>query len=188
MLKKNPEYTYDGLDIEEKDSCYEIYDHFLVQSIEDPLPRNYEVILSTTVLEHVRDNVAACDSMYRALVPGGHVHHYVPSKNHPYALCLRLVGPRLQKLLIRYLRPHTVEITGYPTFFHHCTPGGMRALLARTGFSDIDIRPYYRANDYFAFFLPAFLAITAFENLCQRFGWSYFASGFVVSARKPGYQ
>ncbi len=44
---------------------------------------------------------------------------------------------------------------------------------------------YYRANDYFAFFFPAFVAITAFENLCRRFDWSYFASGFVISGRKP---
>ena len=188
LLKKNPHYIYDGLDIEEKNACYEIYDHFLVQSIEKPLDRHYEMIISTAVLEHVPDNVAAFDTIYRALAPGGSIHHYMPSKNHPYALCLRLVGPRLQRFLIRHLRPDSVGITGYPTFFHHCTPGGMRALLAHTGFCDIDIKPYYRANDYFAFFIPAFLVITAFENLCQRFGWSFFASGFVVSARKPGDQ
>lgn len=186
LLKKVGDYGYDGMDVEHKEACDAIYDHFLQQSVEDPIPRSYGMVISYTLLEHVRNNEAAFDSIYRALVPGGTTHHYVPSCNHPYALCLRLVGPRLQRRLIRRLRPGSAEETGYPAFFHHCSPDAMRALLAKTGFAQIEIRPYYRANDYFAFFAPAFALITAFENLCRRMGWSRFASGFVVSARKPG--
>jgi hypothetical protein len=40
-------------------------------------------------------------------------------------------------------------------------------------------------SEYFAIFVPAFLAVAAFENIVKRFGWSYFASGFVISGRKP---
>ena len=75
--------------------------------------------------------------------------------------------------------------TGYPTFFDHCTVKKMTALFCKTGFEGVDALPYYRAHDYFAFFLPAYVAIAFFENLCKRFSWSYFASGFVISARKP---
>jgi SAM-dependent methyltransferase len=186
LLKKNERYTYDGLDVEERERCHQIYDTFLVQSIEEPLDRYYQLVFSTTVLEHVPDNRAAFESMYRALVPGGTIHHYTPSKNHPYALCLRLVGPRLQRLLIRHLRPNAVAVTGYPAFFDYCTPKQMRELALRTGFSDVDVKPYYRGTDYFAFFIPAFILVGAFENLCKRFGWDFFASGFVLSARRPG--
>jgi len=62
---------------------------------------------------------------------------------------------------------------------------GAARVFERAGFADIRVRSFYRANDYFAFFVPAFIAITAFENLCKAFRWSYFASGFVISGRKP---
>ena len=185
LLSKGPGYSYDGLDIDEKEACYEIYDRFVVQSIEKPLDRPYGMVISLTLLEHVRDNRASLACIYAALVPGGTTHHYVPSANHPYSLLLRLVGPRWQQILIRHLRPHAVEETGYPTFFDHCTPAQMTTLFGETGFEDVDALPYYRAHDYFAFFLPAYVAVIGFENLCRRFAWSRFASGFVISARKP---
>jgi hypothetical protein len=61
----------------------------------------------------------------------------------------------------------------------------MARLFEDVGFEDVRATCFYRANDYFAFFFPAFVAVTAFENLCRRLGWSYFASGFVISGRKP---
>jgi SAM-dependent methyltransferase len=185
LLKCGADFDYDGLDIEHREGCDEVYDRFFVQSIERPLPRSYDVIVSITLLEHVRDNSAAFDSIFRSLAFGGSTHHYVPSKYHPYALCLRTVGPKLQKRLISILRPGLVGETGYPAFFDHCSPRAMRRLLEDIGFVDIDVRAYYRANDYFAFFLPAYVLVTTFENLCRRWGWTTFASGFVVSARRP---
>lgn len=187
LLKRSPSYTYHGLDIEAKERCFSIYDGFIVQSIEDPLAQQYDLIFSTTVLEHVRDNARAFASIFSGLRPHGETHHYVPSKHHPYSLCLRLVGPRLQRVLISHLRPWAgLEITGYPAFFDRCSPDQMRKLLAESGFEDVEIRHYYRANDYFAFFLPAFLVVTLFENLCRAANWRFFCSGMVISARKPG--
>jgi hypothetical protein len=61
----------------------------------------------------------------------------------------------------------------------------MVRLFRETGFEDIDIDIHYGANDYFSFLIPAFVLITTFENLCQALGLRYFASGFVISARKP---
>lgn len=186
MLARGAGYRYDGLDIEEKQTCHEIYDRFFVQSIEDPIPERYGVILSMTLLEHVPDNAAAAQRIFDALLPGGSAHHYVPSKGHPYALILRLVGPRWQKRLIGALRTaESAAITGYPTFFDHCSVGQMSRLLREIGFEDVDVRCFYRANDYFAFFVPAFVLATGFENLCRSLRWTYFASGFVISGRKP---
>jgi len=100
-------------------------------------------------------------------------------------LALRAVGPKWQKRLINALRPDAVEETGYPAFFDHCTSGDMARVFEGVGFEDVQVRNFYRANDYFAFFFPAFVAATAFENICKAFGWTYFASGFVISGRKP---
>jgi SAM-dependent methyltransferase len=184
LLSRGNGYVYIGLDIDEQPTCYEIYDQFIVRSIEEPLDLNADMIVSITLLEHVPNNSAAIRTMYAVLKPGGAMLHYLPSKWHPYSIALRLVGPKLQKRLIATLRPDAVGVTGYPAFFNYCSPAEFEALLERQGFVDIKIISYYRATDYFAFFLPAYLAVALFENFCSSFNLRFFASGFVVSARK----
>lgn len=185
MLPTSSRYQYIGLDIEERSDCYDVYDHFLVQSIEDPTGFKVDIVFSTTVLEHVENNEASMQSMFQSLASGGTTHHYVPSRWHPYAIALRLVGPTWQKRLIGILRPEAAGVTGFPAFFDFCSPSAMARLLERSGFVDIEVQPYYRANDYFAFFVPAFIAVSLFENACRFFDINVFASGFVVSAKKP---
>jgi hypothetical protein len=172
------------MDIEEKPRCHDVYDRFVVQSVEDPIGGEYDLVMSITLLEHVRDNASSIANIFDALRPARETHHYIPGKGHPYALALRAVGPKWQKCLINVLRPEAAEETGYPAFFDHCSARRMARVFEGVGFEDVQVRSFYRANDYFAFFFPAFIAVTAFENICKLLGWSYFASGFVISGRK----
>lgn len=185
LLNKRHNYQYIGIDIEEKEECYLIYDKFYVQSIESPLNSQGDIIISITLLEHVEDNTSSINNIFSALNPGGQTHHYIPSKNHPYSIALRLVGPTLQKKLIPFIRPDAVDVTGYPAYFDQCSPQEMRENFARAGFTNIEVKSFYRANDYFAFFLPLYLLVTTFENLCSLFNLSFFASGFVISGTSP---
>jgi len=184
VLNLSPNFEFVGLDIEERPNCANLYDSFIVQSIEHPLPVKADIIISFTLLEHVPNNTAAIESIFGALTEGGKTHHYVPSGMHPYSLALRAIGPRLQRFLIPILRPGTENVTGYPAFFNLCTPKAMNDAFRSVGFTDIDIQAFYRANDYFAFFTPAFIIVTFFENACAFFNIRSFASGFVISARK----
>ena len=184
MLSKSKSYFYVGMDIEDKPSCYECYDKFLVQSVEDKILDKFDLIISTTLLEHVPKNKRSVQSMYDGLNSGGSMVHYIPSKYHFYSLCLRLMGPKIQKVLIKYLRPEAIAVTGYPAFFDHCSPNQMKNLCEACGFKNVEIIPYYKATDYFAFFIPAYLFVSFFENLFEYFGLSYFASGFIVRAQK----
>ncbi len=185
LLVRDTNFTYIGLDIEERPDCYRVYDRFLVQSIEQPVDAEADMVISITLMEHVPDNRAASHSMFLALRPGGVMHHYIPSKWHPYSIALRVVGPAIQKWLIPYLRPAAVGVTGYPAFFNHCSPSDMEDLLRSQGFERVDVRSFYRASDYFAFFLPAYLCVAFFENLCAILNWRFFCSDFVISASKP---
>jgi len=185
LLERSSKYEFVGLDIEERPECARLYDRFVIQSIEEPLPVEPDMILSFTLLEHVPQNHAALGQIYSALNPGGTTHHYVPSKYHPYSLGLRVIGPSLQKRLIPILRPGAENVTGYPAFFHLCSASAMGRTLEWHGFTNIDVQAFYRANDYFAFFTPLFVLVTLFENLCHKLDWRIFASGFVISARKP---
>lgn len=184
LLPRSNEYTFCGVDIDNRPECIELYDQFVVQSVEDPMPIKADMILSVTLLEHVPNNAKAARSMFLSLNPGGTTHHYVPCKWHPYAICLRIVGPKAQRRLIKVLRPAAVEVSGYPAFFNYCTPLAMKHLFEKSGFVDVKVQPFYRATDYFAFFIPAFLVVAAFENFCRWLRLSTFSSGFVISARK----
>jgi len=185
QLSRGSGFRYVGLDIDDRPRCHEVYDEFICQSVEEEIPGKYDLILSAYLLEHVPDNGRSFKSMYDALEPGSWMHHYIPGANHPYSWVLRLVGPRLQKVLIRNLRPAAVGHTGYPTFFSYCTVAKVRKLCDRTGFSEVAIEPYYSAAQYFSFFLPFYVLIVFFENTCRKLGIDIFASGFVISARKP---
>jgi hypothetical protein len=184
LLPRSKEYTFCGVDIDNRPECVELYDQFVVQSVEDPMPVKADMILSVTLLEHVPNNAKAARSMFLSLNPGGTTHHYVPCKWHPYAICLRIVGPQAQRWLIKVLRPAAVEVSGYPAFFNYCTPMAMKRLFEKSGFVDVKVQPFYRATDYFAFFVPAFLVVAAFENLCRGLRLSTFSSGFVIRAKK----
>ena len=186
ILKKNKNYVYSGLDIESNENCYKVYDNFIKQSIEEVIVGKFNIIISTTLMEHVNDNNKSFFNIYNSLVNGGYTYHYIPSKNHFYSLILRLVGPRLQKIIIKYLRPQaSLATTGYPAFFHLCSYHELRKLLKRIGFTEIKIIPYYKATDYFAFCTPLYLIIACLENIIEYFNLEIFAAGLIVSAKKP---
>lgn len=185
LLTKRTGITYDGLDIDFKENCKEIYDNFIVQSLELPIEKTYDLIISITLLEHVPNNRASLKSCYSALSPEGAMMHYTPSKSHPYSLILRFVGPQLQKKIIARLRPEAQEVTGYPAFFNCCSPKEMRTILHLQGFRNINIIPIYRAAFYFNFFFPLYLIVLLYENLCKKFSLEQLCSGFIIVAEKP---
>lgn len=184
LLKRSERIRYDGLDIEYKDGYKELYDDFIVQSIEEPVRRVYDLIVSAGVLEHVPNNTLSITQMYKALTSGGYIVHYTPSRYHPYSLILRLIGPHAQKKLIRILRPWAAEVTGYPAFFDKCTPGEMKKRLRAAGFREIRVIPFFRANDYFRFFFAGYVLVTLIENICEKLKWEQFCSGFIITAKK----
>lgn len=184
LLKRSKKYEYIGIDIEAQPTCAEKYDKFIVQSIEQPVNFETDMVISITLLEHVPNNSAAVTVIFNALKDEGTTHHYIPSKWHLYSIALRLVGPRMQKRLIALLRPAAVDVTGYPAFFNHCSPRAMTALFNMVGFSEVRLTCYYGACDYFAFFIPAYLVVATFENLCKFLSLELFCSGFVISAKK----
>ena len=112
--------------------------NFMFNSIEEKLPFKGDLIISTEMIEHVKNNQLSFKSMLEALNESGSIIHYIPSKNHFYSIILRIVGPKLQRILIKYLRPHAIETTGYPAFFSYCSPSEMKRLCNEVGFSNVE--------------------------------------------------
>lgn len=185
LLKRSSNFIYDGLDIEYKEQCDEIYDNFYVQTIEQPIGKTYNLIMSMALLEHVRDNQASIRQIYNALKPRGLSIHYFPSKYHPYSIILRLVDPKWQNILIKLFHPWAVNVTGYPVFFDKCSPKEMQILCRQCGFERIKITPFFRANDYFRFFFPCYVFVTFWENICKKLKMKQLCSGLVIVMEKP---
>jgi len=184
LLCRSEEIKYDGLDIENKEKCLEIYDNYYVQSIEEPLQNKYDLICSFALLEHVRDNNKSFQVMLDALINDGMMIHYLPSKYHPYSIILRVLGSKLAIKLLEITHPQIIGISGYPSFFNQCSVNDMQRLCNKIGFKAIKIIPYYRANFYFEIFFPFFFLITLWENICKKFNWYTFCSGFIIIAKK----
>jgi len=175
---------YCGLDVEKRERCDEVYDRFYQQSVEEPIPGSFDLVISRMVLEHVPDNEKGWANIYECLKPGGRTLHIFPSGLHPYSILTRLVGNRLQRKLISLFRPHAAAKTGYPAYYNRCLPGQLRTTLGRAGFKDPEIHVFYCAASYFSFFAPAFVAVSLFEHLCRKAGIERFCSNVFVCSGK----
>lgn len=181
LFPRDASYVWMGLDVDHRPSADALYDVFHPGSVDDPIPLKADIIVSYALLEHLPDTRLALRNMRDALNEGGTMHHYHPCKRHPYALLLRLVGTRMQNWLISRLRPEAQAVTGYRTYFDGCGVDERVAMLRDLGFTDVRTRVFYRANEYFDAFVPAYVLISLFETLCERMGWTFFAAGVMVS-------
>ena len=145
------------------------------------------MIYSVTVLEHVPDNRASSRSMFEALQPGGVSIHYVPCMGHPYALLLRMVGNKVQRLLLGLIADGEHAMGGYPTYFDQCTPARMERTFRDAGYDVVDVKPYYSPTPYFRAFVPAHLIMISFMHLCRLLHWRSACSGFLLVARRQGF-
>lgn len=50
----------------------------------DPSQHQFDVIICTEVLEHIRNDVGICQKFFQILKPGGTVHITCPNADHPY--------------------------------------------------------------------------------------------------------
>jgi len=184
LLKPSKDYNYLGLDIEYTEKCEELYDEFIIGSVEDPIEQKFDLIISKTLLEHVENNNKSYKQILKALNPEGETIHYFPSKNHPYSLLTRMVSHKWQRKLISLLRPQTVATTGYKTYYHLCSYAELHNYLHSLNFKKVEIKPFWGASDYFAFFFPFFILISIFNRICEKLNLVTFASGLIVYAKR----
>ncbi|HMO15172.1 MAG TPA: methyltransferase domain-containing protein [Pirellulaceae bacterium] len=188
FLEKGSGSMYVGLDIDPVVSDNECYDRAIVQSAEEPIDGEFDLVFNKYVHEHIRDNAKAVAAISNCLAENGHFICLIPCGRHPYSIATKIVGNRLQRFLIRVLRPGFVHKTGYPVFYDKCTPKAFEKLLAANGFTIEKMTLFWGASAYFSFCFPLFLAICGFNRFAKSLTWRQVASGMIVHARRTSAQ
>lgn len=143
-----------------------------------------DIIVSHSVLEHLEDVESFIQKAAGVLLPGGHFISVFPSKYALYALLNRMLPRELSSRLLRLLVPGSEGVLGFPTYYDNCFPSAMTRVLRRNGFEVVDVRVSYAQTDYFAFLLPLYLLIAAFEMLLMALGWRNLAATVMIVARR----
>lgn len=186
FYKKRQFERYDGLDIDDTADVQGMYSNYYCQSVTDDFPQsNYDLVFSQFLWEHVDDVRKAFKNVNESLCQDGRSIHLIPCGFHPYSIATRLVGNRLQKKLITWVRPHTAYATGYPVYFDHCSWLGFRRLANEQRWNDVSITYFFRGEDYFKFIFPLYLTMVCFNAACHFLRLNIFASSALVTYRRP---
>jgi SAM-dependent methyltransferase len=146
-----------------------------------------DLVVSRSVVEHVRDNAAFFANCARVLRPGGVMVHAFPGRYAPFALINQLLPNWLARRLVGYLHPDWVEEDnyGFLAFYDRCYFSAVRDMLRRNGFEDFSFDLLYYQSIYFNFFFPIYLLMLAYDLMASALGIRNLASGIVVTAARP---
>jgi ubiquinone/menaquinone biosynthesis C-methylase UbiE len=146
--------------------------------------RGVDLIVSRSVLEHLRQPESFVRHASRVLKPEGYFIHLFPCRFAPFAILNQMLPHRLSARVVHFLRPGSEGRLGFPAYYNNCYPTAMRSLLAKYGFEIRDLRVSFYQSSYFQFFLPFFLLSVAYELIVYALGIANLSAHILVVARK----
>jgi ubiquinone/menaquinone biosynthesis C-methylase UbiE len=186
---RNPNLRLVAIDISAEELAKNSQAHGKVQADltqRIPLPdSSADIAVSCYVMEHL-NNVASCISeVARLLKPGGFFINLFPCKFAPYAIINRALPEKLGKYILHRALPGTEKEHRFPAVYDHCLPRAFDQLLRASGF-EIEPESRYCSNgsDYFTFFLPLYLASSAYDFLAMKSGLSALSVCYLSVAKK----
>jgi SAM-dependent methyltransferase len=187
-VKRTLRLTITGLDLsadELRAAPAGAYDDTLVGDVATvALPQRYDLVVSQTLLEHVRDVERTIRNMAGSLRSGGVMAHVLPSGRAPFALLNRILGNRLGKKLLYLAFPGARKEAGFEAFYDRCTPGALANTCRQAGLVDVEVTPYY-ATDYFRICTPLYMLELARQQTLTALGAVPLCELFAITARKP---
>jgi ubiquinone/menaquinone biosynthesis C-methylase UbiE len=122
-----------------------------------------DMVVSHCVIEHLKDVEGFLSETRRVLKPEGLSIHLFPAKHAPFSLINRLLPHRWSRALLFRLQPSQKSVGGFRAYYQYCSPRPFERLLRKHGFESQQTALSYFQSDYFNFFVPLFLASSAFE-------------------------
>lgn len=114
-----------------------------------------DLVISISVLEHVKDTAAALRSMATIVKPGGTVAVFVPSRNAMFARLNLLLPQAVTRQLLKY-KPAARGGDGWKAYYNRCTPRDFEAMAREAGLEPVRVEVSYRSK-YFQVFTPVYV-------------------------------
>jgi SAM-dependent methyltransferase len=149
--------------------------------------RSADLVVSRSVVEHIRDNPAFFANCARVLRPGGIMVHAFPGRYAPFALINQLLPNWLARRLVGYLHPEWLEEDnyGFLAFYDRCYFSAVQDLIDCNGLGNCSFDFLYYQSIYFNFFFPLYVLMLAYDLIASAIGVRNLASGIVVTAERP---
>jgi SAM-dependent methyltransferase len=181
-----PGCRYVGLDIEREEieaAGPDAYDESIVGDVTMPLEHDeeFDLVLSWQVLEHVSPLAAAFENLRASLRPGGTMLAQLTGSNAGFALLGRLMPHAVRVRIATRLLGHEAE-EKFPTRYDRSSHRSLERMLS--GWSEVDIVPFYRGAPYFGFWRPLQRAYLAYESAIERRGRRNLATHYLVVAKR----
>jgi ubiquinone/menaquinone biosynthesis C-methylase UbiE len=147
-------------------------------------PEEVDLILSTSVLEHLENVESFIARSRRVLKVGGYFIHVFSSKFAPYALINQALPNSVARKVLYFAVPDSPGIRGFPAFYDRTYYSGISRLLKQHNFEVVSVQVQYYQSPYFKFFFPLFLVSAIYEMLIRALGAKDLAGYVLVIARK----
>jgi len=147
-------------------------------------PGSVDLIVSRTLLEHVKDVAAAAKHISDALKPGGATVHLVPCRYALFAVLARTVQFTFAKRVLHGLIPESRGVVEFDVQYDRCHPRALEETFRAAGFADVDVECTWDQADYFKSLFPVFLGVYAYQRLVERLGIRRLASYAIVQATR----
>lgn len=143
-----------------------------------------DLVVSRSVVEHIRDNRAYFANCARALRPGGTMIHTFPGRFAPFALINQVLPNWLARRLLGYFFPEWVNC-GFVAFYNRCYYSAMKDLVRHNGLDNPHYTFTYYQSLYFIAFFPLYCMMLLYDLFVWSCGIRNLASAIVVTADRP---
>jgi SAM-dependent methyltransferase len=143
-----------------------------------------DMVVSRSVIEHLRDSESFVREASRVLKPGGYCIHLFASKFAPFAIANRMLPAKVATKLLDTMHPECAGKLGFESHYDKTYVSGMRALLIRNGFEVENVLVSYYQSGYYNFFLPLYLLSAIYELLVQALRAENLAAKVMIVAKK----
>ena len=180
-----PKSYYVGLDVDEAElraAPPRAYDEVVVANVSDAtdaIPKQFDLIVSWQVFEHVHSLADTITNLYRALCPDGRLVFMVSGRYALFAVLGRFVSHGVRVGAMAKLLGAD-PAAKFPTHYDRCYAGALEDLLS--SFSYVEILPRYKGASYLRFCRPAEVAYLRYENWLVRSAKRDLATHYVVLA------
>jgi SAM-dependent methyltransferase len=148
--------------------------------------QSVDLIVSRSVVEHIRDNGTFFENCAQALRPGGTMIHVFPGRFAPFALANRILPNRLSRRLLDYFLPEWVDrdTCGFVAFYDRCHYSAMQDLIRRHGFESARYVFAYYQGIYYTSVFPIYCLMLAYDLILWLFRIRNLASGLLIVAER----